>query len=150
MQIILSKIIFEQEEKMLVDIPNTPSLHEYSLTLMEDREYQVLAKGFEHSSEHLTLDKKGNLLIKEGFHWNGATGLESKTTLRMVEPTLIHDAMYKIMVLSNFSGYFREITDKDFKQRLLDAGIKKHRATAIYFIVRMFGPISFALKWFKG
>ena len=146
----LLSLYMRGEEIMLVDVPivNRDD-KEFQITLEESIEVDTHLHGFKFSEGNLRLSRDGKLQISKGFKWNGATPLEGRTTARMFEPTMVHDALYIIMRKANYNEDFRKLVDKDFYNRLLRSGINKKIAYPMYLIVRTLGPVSIYLKWWK-
>ncbi len=80
----------------------------------------------------------GLLVLKEGFYWDGFTGVPIKpqTTLRA---SMIHDMFYISFRRGRIDLKFRKYADKLFKHLLIEDGIPRIRAWFYYRVVRSLG-----------
>jgi hypothetical protein len=81
----------------------------------------------------------GNLLIKSGYAWDGATGLP-KTPTTILRGSLVHDVLYQLMRLGalNYKTN-RLLADQIFKKLCLEDGALAIEANCVYSLVRVFG-----------
>ena|SRR3990167_3613572 len=86
-------------------------------------------------SEWVSLNKKGRLIIKEGYAWDGPSGcaIDTKTFMR---GALVHDALYQLMRAGKLNSVWRENADKEMKKVCLEDGMSKIRAWYVYHAVR--------------
>lgn len=84
----------------------------------------------------------GNITIKEGYAWDGATGLPSfLQTIALVRPSLIHDIICQAVDERYLEVEFRAVGDKIFYDLCLEEGINKFKAKIMYFAVKVYGKI---------
>jgi hypothetical protein len=88
-------------------------------------------------TDWLTLDVDGNLTIRAGYAWDGASGptYDSKSSMRA---SLVHDALYQLMRLGLLDQAFRAATDEIFRRLCEDDGMFGPRAWLWYHAVRIF------------
>ena len=89
------------------------------------------------------LSTGGNLLIMDGYAWDGCSGPTYDTESNM-RAGLIHDAIYQLIRDNHISKSYQEYADKLFHQILLEDGMGRFRAWYFYLGVKYFGK--YALK----
>ena len=91
------------------------------------------------STEYIRLDAAGNLFIKRGYAWDGASGptIQTKNTMR---GSLVHDALYQLMREKQLDeDTWRSTADDILKQILREDGMSAIRAWYYHLAVRTFG-----------
>ena len=120
----------------------------YKYDLREDERVDV--EIYEQArNDFLSLDH-GQLIIKKGYAWDGASGptIDDKTNMTA---SLVHDALYQLMREGLIERSRRKYVDKLFRDICLKNGMSKFRAWYYYRAVRMFGKdSSFARKHPRG
>ncbi len=90
-------------------------------------------------AEYIVLKKSGELIISDGYTWDGPTGalFHTKTIMR---GSLVHDALYELMRFSELN-YIDDRIDADllFKEICIQSGMCLIRAWLLYIIIRIFG-----------
>lgn len=88
-------------------------------------------------TEWITLDVDGNLTIRAGYAWDGASGptIDSKSSMRA---SLVHDSLYQLQRLGLLDGSFREAADNIFHRMCREDGMFGPRAWLWYHAVRIF------------
>ncbi len=92
--------------------------------------------------EYINLDTFGLLTIKEGYAWDGPSGL-TIDTVSFMRGSLVHDALYQLMR----GGYLEAEPYRDVADRLLQAickedGMWSIRAWWVYQGVRWFAQVA--------
>ncbi len=108
------------------------------------------------NTDYITLDKKGKLVIKKGYAWDGPSG-PTIDTPSFMRGSLIHDVLYQLMR----DGYldhkqYRQSADVILRDICREDGMCCIRVWWVYFFVHLFGnfavdpsgrrPITFAPK----
>lgn len=88
----------------------------------------------------LAIDGEGNLVIRKGYSWDGASGpvADTKTVMK---GSLIHDALYQLMregVLPQDDAV-RERADEILREVCIESGMSKAYAWLVYHGVRLGG-----------
>lgn len=106
----------------------------YKFCLAKDFYTQTTIYGHCVGHEYFVLGIEGDLLIKAGYAWNGATG-SPWTPVKMIEATMVHDCLYQMRKL----GYpiNRKKADDDFYARMKKGQCRL--AFLAYLLVRLFG-----------
>lgn len=80
----------------------------------------------------------GDMVIKSGYAWNGASGptLDTKNTMA---GSLVHDALYQLIRLRLIDPKYKEYADRVLKEICIEDGMCPGRATVWYQAVRVFG-----------
>ena len=84
------------------------------------------------NEKYLRLTNLGNLLIREGYAWDGASGpvIDSSSNMR---GSLVHDALYQLLRLDRLDPEYRDGADKIFRDLCIEDGISSWRAYAWYY-----------------
>ena len=87
--------------------------------------------------DFLTLDPTGNLVIKQGYAWDGPSGpaLDTSTLMRA---SLVHDALYQLMRMERLPDSYRDHADDLMRKICIEAGMPTIRAWYTYHAVRWF------------
>jgi hypothetical protein len=110
----------------------------YKYQLAEDYSDNILlAPPEDIRTEWIDLDAEGNLLIRKGYAWDGASGptFDTKDSMR---GSLIHDALYQLFRLGHLDPLeLRDDADLIFRLVCLEDGMWKPRAYLWYQAVRI-------------
>ena len=94
---------------------------------------------FDIETEFIALDTNGNLLVKQGYAWDGPSGPVIDTEKNM-RASLVHDALYQLMRNEELSTKaHRKAADQLFKDLCKEDGVSNFRASAYYKALRKFG-----------
>jgi hypothetical protein len=88
-------------------------------------------------TEYIKLDLAGNLIIKEGYAWDGPSGptIDTPDTMR---PSLGHDAKYQLLRLGMLQKHWRIVADEEFREDCIDDGMWFVKANLWFLMVRLF------------
>jgi hypothetical protein len=90
-------------------------------------------------TDFIDLDIDGNLLVKEGYAWDGPSG-PVKDTEENMRASLVHDALYQLMRNKELSSRtHRRAADQLFKDLCKADGVSNFWASAYYKALRKFG-----------
>lgn len=81
----------------------------YKYQLQETYAISTGIVGFSIYTDFLILDIKGNLVIKKGYAWDGATGFPDIEVV--MEPSLVHDAGYQLIRLGLMPESYKKVWD---------------------------------------
>ena len=89
-------------------------------------------------TEYIALDDNGDLTIRAGFTWDGASepAIQTKDSMRA---SLIHDAYYQLIRQGYVDMSYREKADSAYRRICIEDGMPHPRAQAHYIVLRMFG-----------
>jgi len=89
-------------------------------------------------TEYISLDTSGNIIISEGYAWDGPSG-PTVDTLNFMRGSLVHDALYQLMRERYLDHiYHREASDRTLQRLCLEDGMSSIRAWGVYHAVRLF------------
>jgi len=83
-------------------------------------------------------DMGGNLLIRPGYAWNGASG-PTWDTLNSMRGSLVHDVLYQLIRLGKVSNQHKEYADQVLHDLCTEDGMFKWRADYWRWAVLKFG-----------
>lgn len=89
----------------------------------------------------------GVLVITERYAWDGASFLPFKwfgTPKSWLTPSLVHDALYQLILEGLLDRQYRAAADRLFRDMLLERGVWRIVAWSGYWAVRVFG--NFAVR----
>ena len=89
-------------------------------------------------TEYIALDDNGDLTIRAGYAWDGASGPAIQTQDSM-RASLIHDAYYQLIRQGYVDMSYREQADSAYRRVCIEDGMPHPRAQAHYIALRMFG-----------
>ena len=89
-------------------------------------------------TEYIALDDNGDLTIRSGYSWDGASGPAIQTQDSM-RASLIHDAYYQLIRQGHVDMSYREQADSAYRRICIEDGMSHPRAQAHYIALRMFG-----------
>ena len=89
-------------------------------------------------SRWIILRPSGELLILEGYAWDGASGpaMDTKSIMR---GALVHDGLYQLMREGDLPLSYRKPADKLLRKMCREDGMFWLRAWWVYWAVRIFG-----------
>lgn len=91
--------------------------------------------GFDVVTEYIVLDKSGNLTIKAGYAWDGATS--TITNIEFLLGSLVHDAFYQLMRNGRILRHLRRKVDRLLVTIIRVNGMWRIKAAVVYGLVRM-------------
>lgn len=114
------------------------SLCKYKYRLLADLELQTKLRGYYARTEYIEIRDNGQLILKKGYAWDGASGIaiDTKTAMR---GSAGHDALYQLITLNVLQASAREQADKELRDWCIEDGMSKFRADYWYDAVRAFG-----------
>lgn len=118
-------------------------LHKYKYQLVEDFTYETgltcgVNIGESIVTEHIRLSRNtGNLHIKKGYCWDGASGPTYDTDSSM-RAGLVHDSLYQLIRMGKLSLSDRQVADELLYLICLEDGMWKWRAWLWYRAVKRF------------
>lgn len=86
---------------------------------------------------YINLKINGNLLIKNGYAWDGASGITIDTD-SSIRGSLIHDSFYQLMREKYLRKKNRLAADEILRDTCIEDGMYKWRANIWFFCVRKF------------
>lgn len=100
----------------------------YKYQLATDYEIQINVFSPESIlTDFIELTMSGQLKIKKGYAWDGASG-PAIDTLSTIRGSLVHDALYELMRKEYISQEWREQADKELYRLIREDGMGKFRA----------------------
>jgi len=100
----------------------------YKYQLATDYEIQINVFSPESIlTDFIELTMSGQLKIKKGYAWDGASG-PTIDTLSTIRGSLVHDALYELMRKEYISQEWREQADKELYRLIREDGMGKFRA----------------------
>ena len=95
----------------------------YKYQLYETFATKVDIYGFLIKTDFIILDKQGNLVIQKGYAWDGPTGIPDVKEL--MEPSLIHDALYQLIRMKLLPENMKKKADKEFIKSAEQKGVSE-------------------------
>ena len=110
----------------------------YKYILAETYACKISLTGLFARTDFITLDKNGNLVIKQNYAWDGATMFPDLEAVKRA--SLIHDALCQLIrlkvlpesVLEKVHNVFREIVQEDIQALQLTEDIYKYLPDILY------------------
>jgi len=109
----------------------------YRFTLAEDVLVETGILNYAFESDYLKLDKQGNLVMKNRYAWDGATG--AKDTRAFIFPSALHDALYQLIRLNVLPTRYRAYADRLLRLAAIAQNMSGVKAWLAYFVVRFAG-----------
>lgn len=109
----------------------------YKYQLYTDYTINIPIKNVHINTSYIQLVENGDLTIKHGYAWDGATGAIDTNTI--IRASLVHDALYQLMRDCELDRSNKEIADKIFRTICKEDGMIWFRRWYIYHIVKYFG-----------
>ena len=88
--------------------------------------------------DFLRMDMEGNLLIRPGYAWNGASG-PTFDTLNSMRGSLVHDVLYQLVRIGLLDAKYKEYADRVLHDLCTEDGMFKWRADYWRWAVLKFG-----------
>lgn len=95
----------------------------YKYQLYETFATKIAIYGFFIKTDFILLDKLGNLVILKGYAWDGPTGIPDVKEL--MEPSLIHDALYQLIRMNLLPENMKKKADKEFIKAAEQKGVSE-------------------------
>lgn len=89
-------------------------------------------------TELISLDEAGNLTIRAGYAWDGATGLPG-TPPDLIRGSLVHDALYQLIRSGSISSEYRDQADRILQSIVLEDSGDHAFAEVVYQAVHLLG-----------
>jgi hypothetical protein len=110
--------------------------------------FEIPATGYPGEYGFISFDRFGQVRVKAGFSWDGASG-PTFDTIDTVCASLGHDVLYKLMGQRLLPSTYKQFADKWFYDRLIKDGTLSFRAFAWYKAVCLFGVPSMSMDDIK-
>lgn len=110
---------------------------DYKYQLKSDVKQFTDITGYCVISDWFTLSQTGELTLKKGYCWNGATG--AFDTHDFLIPSAVHDALYQMIKLKLLPESTRLKADQLLRKMCKKRGMSAFRAQYVYLAVRIFG-----------
>lgn len=115
----------------------------YKYQLIQDYVHQ-LPKSFpllprEIETQFLWMDEDRQLIVKDGYAWDGPSGptIDTKNFMR---GSLVHDALYQLIREAYLDkNIWRPLADRELYRIVQEDGMWWPRAQVVYWSVRVFG-----------
>jgi hypothetical protein len=114
----------------------------YKYQLVRDYSVVVDIANETVNSEYIKLYPDGQLVIKQGYAWDGPSGptIDTKDSMR---GALIHDALYQCMRDYGLDrDKYKDVADNEFRKACVEDGMSWFRAFYFYYGVKLFGAKS--------
>lgn len=111
----------------------------YKYQLYETYSIKTGIKGYFIQTDFLLLDRDGNLVIRKGYAWDGASGIPD--TQHNMRASLIHDALYQLMRMGLLPLSYKEAADQIFAHVCKEAGMLEEFSYLMYEGVNKLGFI---------
>lgn len=113
---------------------------EYKYQLSEAYEIEIPIKPKNNiETDFIHLNREGNLVIKNGYAWDGPSGPVIDTDENM-RASVVHDALYQLMRNKELSSRtHRKAADQLFKKICKEDGVSNFTASVYYKGLRKFG-----------
>lgn len=96
--------------------------------------------GYDFTSDYVYLMADGELAIRAGYAWDGAT--RAIDTPSIMRASLVHDALYQLARIHNLSAWYRCLADQELYEVCRADGMSWLRAQYVLLAVRWFGAAS--------
>jgi hypothetical protein len=119
----------------------------YKYVLKEDYVYNFKYECFVEHEDDLVKLECHCITLKQGFKWDGATGISDKG---LVLASAIHDALYHIIKKKDIQGQefkaLKDFADNTFRDVALEVGNTKLKSNIIFKGVQWFGGLALKIK----
>lgn len=88
-------------------------------------------------TEYIDLNKRGEILIRRGYAWDGPSG-PAVDTSNFMRGSLIHDALYQLIRRGHLDRSMRGESDEILRKTCVEDGMSKARAWWVYTAVKTF------------
>ena len=111
----------------------------YKYKLSEDYLHQAeLRPAQPILTAYISLNTDGQLIIKQGYAWDGPSGITIDTD-NFMRGSLVHDVLYQLMREKHLGQEHREYADGLLRDICREAGMSKIRDWWVYQAVRLGG-----------
>ena len=110
----------------------------YKYQTSRDYHIKVSIWGREIDTSYVSLDKKGNLLIRKGYAWDGASG-PTWDTLNSMIGSLVHDVLYQLIRQGLLNPLYKKYADEVLHDICTEDGMYTWRADYWRWAVLKFG-----------
>ena len=107
--------------------------YKYELVEGEKQQTNILELTVLH--KYIRLYSDGEIIIVEGYAWDGSTCSFDKNSLRA---SLVHDALYQLMREGLLHKKYRKQADQLYRDMLIEDGLWKIHANLRYWALRNF------------
>ena len=129
-------------------------VHVYKYQLREDYNVEIgLSPAEDITTRFINLSTTGQLIIKEGYAWDGPSGPTLDTNAFM-RGALVHDSLYQLIREGNFGAEMspdwkaaREAADNEMKRLCKEDGMWGFRAWYTFKAVRRFAASAAKSNW---
>ncbi len=91
------------------------------------------------NNKFISLDLEGNLIVKNGYAWDGVSG-PVKDTKKNLRASLVHDALYQLMRKEKISAEkYKDEADKIFRKICEKDGVPSALAKIYYNVLKKVG-----------
>lgn len=128
---------------MPINVARYRNLKHYKYQLVSDYAIAIDIKPRDNvRTQFIDLDTQGALTIKNGYAWDGPSGLGIDTRSFM-RASLVHDALYQLMRAEYLDYRIQQRAADDFLRALcVEDGMWKLRAWFNCMMLRLFGKMS--------
>ena len=128
---------------MPINVARYRNLKNYKYQLVCDYDISIAIKPRDNvRTQFIDLDTQGALTIKNGYAWDGPSGLGIDTRSFM-RASLVHDALYQLMRAEYLDYRIQQRAADDFLRVLcVEDGMWKLRAWFNCMMLRLFGKMS--------
>jgi len=111
--------------------------YKYQLTESFNVDVDILPDVYIHTN-FLDLSRHGDLIIKEGYAWDGPSGptIDTESWMR---GSLVHDALYQLLRLKLIDPRHKQYADDLMRRYCLEDGMCQFRAWYSHLAVKWFG-----------
>ena len=92
-------------------------------------------------TDYVTLFTDGQMLIRKGFAWDGASSI-ARDTKTIMRGSLIHDALYSLLRTGKLDMKWREQSDMELWKACCEDGMWRLRAWWVHRAVRKFAKFA--------
>ena len=128
---------------MSINVARYRNLKNYKYQLVSDYAISIEIKPRDNvRTRFIDLDAQGLLTIKNGYAWDGPSGLGIDTRSFM-RASLVHDALYQLMRAEYLDHNIHQRPADDFLRTIcLEDGMGKLRAWFNWMVLRLYGKMS--------
>lgn len=94
--------------------------------------------GITYEGDYVELRDFGELVVRKGYAWDGASG-PAIDTVDFMRGSLVHDALYQLIRLKILPESYRIEADRLLRKICMQDGMSRIRAWYVYVVVRVFG-----------
>ena len=113
-------------------------LRKYKYQLVHEYQHDAAIKGYDVKTPYLNLTPEGELIIKNGYAWDGPSG-PTLDTLNFMRGSLVHDALYQVIRMEKIPYAHKDHADRLLRDICRQDGMSKLRSWIVYQAVKYFG-----------